>query len=311
MSLSDPQLPFGSATPVLKVVCVGVGVLLVACVLAPLIYLATEPVRPMLDYPFHRYFSRTLQIAAIAGAVGLALWLRISSPLSLGLVPNPQRIRDLGVGLAAGLLPVAALGAAYVLWDIYRPRKEIEWWGAGRILLSAGAVACIEEFFFRGVLLGLAARAMGAWRAAVAVSALFAVVHFVRPSRTVSEQVGWLSGFHQAWGALVGWPEWPLWFFGLCTLFLAGLILAWVTLRTRSLWAAIGLHAAWILAQQGLSLVAKFRVRPPEALLPWVGPNLVSGAVPTGLIPLLAIALSGLLLWLCLRHVPKRRTDLA
>jgi len=72
---------------------------------------------------------------------------------------------------------------------------------------------------------------------------------------------------------------------GMLSLLLAGLILAVATLRTRSLFLAIGLHAGWIIGQQGLQWAAKFRIKPPEALLPWIGPNVVSGAVPTGLVP--------------------------
>jgi hypothetical protein len=40
-----------------------------------------------------------------------------------------------------------------------------------------------------------------------------------------------------------------------------------------------------------------------SALLPWVGPNLVSGAVPTGILPLVALVATGLLVKLYLRHV--------
>jgi hypothetical protein len=37
--------------------------------------------------------------------------------------------------------------------------------------------------------------------------------------------------------------------------------------------------------------------------LPWVGPNLVSGAVPTGLVPLVALLVTGLLVKFYLHHV--------
>jgi membrane protease YdiL (CAAX protease family) len=83
---------------------------------------------------------------------------------------------------------------------------------------------------------------------------------------------------------------------------LVGLLLAAVTLRTRSLWLAIGLHAGWILGQQGFLTVARFRVKPEDAMLPWVGPNLVSGAVPTGLIPVAVLVFSAAIVWLWVRR---------
>jgi len=78
----------------------------------------------------------------------------------------------------------------------------------------------------------------------------------------------------------------------MATLFAAGMLLAWAAVRTRSLWLPIGLHAGWILGQQGLNWLAKYRVKPPEEFLPWIGPSLVSGVVPTGLLPLAAFAVT-------------------
>jgi hypothetical protein len=80
------------------------------------------------------------------------------------------------------------------------------------------------------------------------------------------------------------------------------LLLAAVTLKTQSLWPAIGLHAGWILAQQGFLAVVRFRVKPEDAMLPWIGPNLVSGAVPTGIIPVAVLLITFGMLWWWLRR---------
>jgi membrane protease YdiL (CAAX protease family) len=128
-------------------------------------------------------------------------------------------------------------------------------------------------------------------------------LHFLRPARIdTGAEVTWLSGWEQLLMIFHGAPPWPLLGYGIFTLLLAGGILAWVTLRTRSLWGAIGLHAGWILGQQGFLAVARLRVKPEEALLPWVGPNLVSGAVPTGIVPAAVLAFTGLLLWVLWRR---------
>jgi len=51
----------------------------------------------------------------------------------------------------------------------------------------------------------------------------------------------------------------------------------------------------WIAGQQGFQMIAEFQIKPADALLPWIGPNVVSGAVPTGLVPAAIILLSGVL----------------
>ena len=80
-------------------------------------------------------------------------------------------------------------------------------------------------------------------------------------------------------------------------------------MRTRSLFLPIGLHAGWIIGQQGLQWLAKFRVKPPDALLPWVGQNVVSGAVPTGLVPSGILLLTMALAIYYLRYVRTGRTS--
>jgi membrane protease YdiL (CAAX protease family) len=98
-------------------------------------------------------------------------------------------------------------------------------------------------------------------------------------------------------------PPGALLIFGAASLFVAGWILATAALGTRSLWLPIGLHAGWVFAQQTTNLALQNTGPGPAGSLPWVGPNLVSGAVPTGLIPLAALVLTGVLVRLYLRHV--------
>ena len=140
------------------------------------------------------------------------------------------------------------------------------------------------------------------WRAATGVSLAFAAVHFLRPGKREDSVVEWWSGFAQIIGFINAVPPPWLLFSAFVSLLIAGLILAGATLWTRSLWLAIGLHAGWIFCQQTLQWLAKYRVKPPEAFWPWIGPNVVSGAVPTGLLPLGALALTSLGLWYYLRN---------
>ena len=281
------------STPViLRLLAYFSGVLLLACLFSPPLFwagtaLAERGVLPFLDgFPFHRYFSRCIQVAALLMLWPAFRWIGIHRLGELGIERNPYWRRDLLAGLAIAIIPVVILAAGCLAFDVYRLKKVIPLVGFVRILATAGVVAVLEEFLFRGVLLGLCLRSMRPAAAVLVSSAAFAVVHFLRVAKSASEPaVGWLSGFAQLPLAFSGSPPWPLLEWGMLSLLLAGILLAVATLRTRSLFLPVGLHAGWIVGQQGLQWIAKFRAKPPEAFLPWVGPNLVNGAVPTGLIP--------------------------
>lgn len=287
--------------PILRIFLVLGGALLASCLASPWIYLgcqalAAAGILPALaDFPFHRYFSRVTQIAVIGGGLYLLWSLHIRSLAEFGLEKNRVRWTDLCAGVFLAAIPVAILTMLMVHLDFYKWREDPSFSVAIRIIGTAFVVGAIEEFLFRGVLLGLAVRAFGVAGAVVSVSLFFAVVHFLKPAKLRADSVNWASGFEQVAAIPAGWPSIDLVVWGVLTLFLAGLLLAVVTLKTRSLWLAIGIHAGWILGQQGTNWLAKYRVKPPEAALPWVGPSLVSGVVPTGILPLMALLVCALL----------------
>ena len=290
------------------------GVVLLACLLSPPLSwtgsrLAEMGVLPIVEgFPFHRYFSRSIQISAL-----LLLWpafrsIGIRRLSALGLKRNLRWKRDLSIGFLLAFIPVAALGAVYLANGVFAMKPEWAWTGFFRIAGTATAVSVLEEFLFRGVLLGLCLMAMpraaAAWISAIA----FAAVHFLRTSRQPLEApVTWLSGFQQLPLAFSSAPPWPLLGWGFLSLLIAGLLLAFAAMRTRSLFLPIGIHAGWILGQQGLQLFAKFSPKPSDILLPWVGPNVVSGAVPTGLIPSLVLVLTSLAIAVYLYHASRDR----
>lgn len=289
--------------PLVKILLYLLVVVLLAAVLSPPFYWLLHGV---LEYPFHRYFSRIAQVSAIVLLIPLLFWLRIRGVAEFGLKKNSGPGRDFFSGVALALVPVVVLGVVYFSFGIYKLQPDVQVLKLLRIVGTALVVAVIEEFLFRGVALGLTARVFGRWPAAVGVSAVFAVVHFLKPSKQSGETVEWWTGFAQIPGIFTALPTPTVLGFGLVSLFVAGMILALATLRTRSLWLAIGLHAGWILGQQGLQWIGKSRLKPADELLPWVGPNVVSGAVPTGLVPLFVLLLTGGAVWLYLRYAPER-----
>ena len=271
--------------------------ILLACLLAPPLYwvgdaLAVRGVLPFLrGFPFHRYFSRCLQVSALVLLLPAFRAAGIRKLAELGIERNPGWKRDLGAGFVIAFVPVAILATAYMGLDVYTLKKGIDAAGVLRICATAAAVPILEEFLFRGVLLGLCLRVLRPAGAALVSSVVFGAVHFLRVAKAAAQApVDWLSGFAQLPLAFSSAPPWPLLGWGFLSLVMAGLILAFTTLHTRSLFLAIDLHAGWILGQQGLQLVAKFHDdKNPERFLPWVGQNVVSGAVPTGIVPALVL----------------------
>ncbi len=281
-----------------KILLYLVVVVLAGAVLAPPIYWMLHET---VDFPFYRYLSRVTQVTAFILLGPLLFWLGIRSTREFGLERNPCAVRDALTGLFLALAPGVLFGAAFLMLDVYRIKQDLMPLLLLRIALTSGFVAVAEEFLFRGVLLGLAAKSFGRWPAAFGVSLAFAGVHFLRPGMQPGSGVEWWTGLAQILRIFDAAPPPSLWLAGFLSLLTAGLILAFAALRTRSLWLSIGLHAGWIFSQQALQWLAKYRVKPPEALMPWIGPNVVSGAVPTGLVPLGVLLLTGAGVWIYLR----------
>jgi len=269
-------------------------------------YLASAGISDWLaGFPFHRVLSRCLQVSLVVLLWPALRWIGLRRPSELNLRRNPLAAADAVTGfvLAAGI--VAALAAVYVFAGMFVPRPDAAWSGLWRIVPTAFAVAAVEEVVFRGVILGLCLWSLRR-HAAIGVSTLlFAVVHFIKPTRTEIEPgaVLWSSGLSELTTFVQNLPPWPLLVFAMTSLLVAGWILGSCAVRTRSLWLPFGLHAGWVLGQQTTNLFLRPASDLPDAWMPWVGPNLVSGAVPTGILPVIALLLTGYLVNRYLDHV--------
>lgn len=256
--------------------------------------------------PFHRYFSRSLQVAAIVLLWPLLRSLRIRSLREFGLLPNPRPWKDLVIGLVAGCFCMGLLTPLLLVFGFYVPRPEalsLMTHALPGILCTVVAVTLLEEFLFRGVLLGFFRQVMLAPVAVIASALIFAAVHFLHFSSRSSASLAprWWSGFEMLGSLGRTLPPLGIFFWAFSTLFVAGLLLGWLTVRTASLYPAIGLHAVWIFGQQLFNKAAIYEVTPPGGLLPLLGPSQCSGMVPVGILPLLCLILAGALATLLLR----------
>jgi membrane protease YdiL (CAAX protease family) len=260
------------------------AVVIVAALIAPLLFWSAQLLAAhglfsfLAKYDFETYFHRAALIAAV-----ILLWpfLRLSGVrriADLDLGPNPRWGNDLAAGVVLSMVPLLFCGALLVAFHVYSLRHIFVWSRLGKLLLASIAVPLIEEAFFRGIILGVLLKAGRKYLAILLVSALFAVVHFLKAPERTSAVVSWTSGFNSISHAFAQFGSPIMLLSAFATLFLIGCILANARVLTHSLWLSVGLHAGWIFGTGAFSLVARQQI----LALPWLGKNLLVGVIPLG-----------------------------
>ncbi|HEY6155179.1 MAG TPA: CPBP family intramembrane glutamic endopeptidase [Candidatus Udaeobacter sp.] len=274
-----------------------IGIVVVGALLAPILFwtaqaLAAHGVFPFLaKYDFDTFFHRAILVAAVLLLWPLLCLSNVRGPADLGLAPNPHFGRDVGAGLLLSIIPLLLCGALLIALHVYSFRHVFVWSRFGKVLLAAISVPFIEETFFRGIVLGILLRSGRKVLSVVAVSGLFAAVHFLKGSEHEPGIVTWTSGLQSISDAFAGFGDPMMVLAAFATLFLIGCILADARVLTRSLWLPIGLHAGWIFASGTFSWLS----RRQTVALPWLGKNLLVGIIPLGLA---AVTWMGMRLWL-------------
>ena len=261
------------------------------------------------EFPFYRVLSRCLQVSLIVLLWPALRWIGLRRPSDLGFRRNPVPLRDLLAGIVFATGTTGLLAGVLVVSGLFSVRPDPDLPVLARILGTAAVVSVIEEVVFRGVILGVCLWGLRPRGAILVTTLIFATVHFIKPSkaRLAADQVQWFSGLSETLGFAAGLPSPWILAFGVASLFVAGWILARAAVNTASLWLPIGLHAGWIFGVQAMNLFLKPGNADAAVQLPWVGPALVSGVVPTGLLPLACLALAGWLVRLYQRHVFRPR----
>jgi uncharacterized protein len=266
-----------------KILAYFIGIVVLGALMAPPLYWAGQALaargvlRFLGETEFQKFFNRGMLVAAVVLIWPTIRWLNISGRSDLGLEPDGGWLRRLVSGFVISGAMVAILAGGYIAGEVYRWKKVLAWEKMPQLLLSATVVALLEEALFRGGILGLFRRSLRPWTAIVWTSAIFAAVHFLKPDNAVTvANVHWLSGFEMVPHVFHQFSEPTLLLAGFTTIFVLGLMLADVTVRTRSLWMGIGLHAGLVFVKMSFS---KFTKR-EEAHLPWIGEELQIGLVP-------------------------------
>jgi membrane protease YdiL (CAAX protease family) len=248
--------------------------LIAAVVVAPIAALAVA--HAGWRFPFPRIFDRTVMVTLFLAMLWAARDLQLGALLARGF-KHPRKESSLRVlrGLAVSFCAIAILFAL----ALTAGGSDAANFGAvaSRVpgyILSAIAIAIIEEGFFRAFLLGGMRNDFGNMGALLASSAFYAVAHLVRsPAHfyvtryeptaglmNLAHSMDQLSHPASAIPTLIG-------------LFLLGFVLGKAYLLTGSVYFSIGLHCGFVL---GAKLWPKIIIN--HATQPWwiAGP----GAVP-------------------------------
>ncbi len=182
----------------------------------------------------HEHIAMDGSIPLSMGSTELALLLGVlissfimtriehKPPISYGL-DGPQRLRNFLWGLAFGFLSLSVLVAVLMVFGLLRfDGVRLSALGAVRYAAEWGVVFLLvgmyEEYTLRGYLLATLSRGIGFWWSAVILSVVFGSLHF---SNSGESPVGIFSA-----GAI-------------------GLLFCLSLWYLKTLWWAIGFHAAW------------------------------------------------------------------
>jgi membrane protease YdiL (CAAX protease family) len=247
---------------------------------------------------FGRYFNRALMLSALVllpfllrrlrflradgGTAAKRLWEKL--PWKTALIQTLA-----GCLIATGVL----CGFASLLESMgyFAPNKKSVILGRvlSQVLVPAVGVSLVEEWLFRGLLLGLWLRYARPLTACIGASLLFAVLHFVEPPLgwRVLDPTHWLAGFSLLGGVLAHFTCGIFILTEFVPMLAVGLALAWARLRSGALWLPIGLHIGWIIALKFFTMTHQFAAaKKPNEL--WLG----VGDLRTGLLPLFALAVT-------------------
>lgn len=251
-----------------------------------------------------RYFSRSLIVSALA-TLPLLIWrIRILGGNDKGVMS----LRKTSWNLAAAQLLMGCLIAGCLVWCLVlvlenqgafvRDSKDPSFRQLmGKVLLPTLAAPLIEEWLFRGLLLGLWLRSARPLSACLGTSLIFAFLHFLSPPEgfQIANPQAPGAGFELLAVILFHFTELQFFITDFATLFVVGMILAWTRVATGSLWMAIGLHAGWVFTFKCATIY--YDAAANHWLRPWgVGEN-----VRSGLLPMLSLVITAGLCHLAMR----------
>lgn len=230
----------------------GLMIAALACI-AAFSYPAWLLLHPHFDFPFHRVGERIGMLALLLGFIAVARRTGLSDKTSLGYgLSRRLFMRELLTALAIGVVTMVAVvvvmaALGLLSWTDAAATGDVRY---ARLitarLLSALAVAFIEETFLRGAMFTAIDRESGTRMAIVLTAVIYSATHFFASYHIPPEQVSSSSGIALLGGTLHLFSH-PL---GIADAFLCllavGGVLASIRAATGNIAACIGLHAGWV-----------------------------------------------------------------
>lgn len=258
-----------------------------------------------------RYFSRCLLVSALVLLPFLIRRVKRipdrgnRAEFALRKQSLARRGAQLGTGLIIGVVALGSLALILHFTGASEPNgKSVSFSKIlSKALVPALGAGVIEEWVFRGLLLGLWLRACSVKTAWIGSSLMFSFLHFLKPLNgiEIADPYAWHAGL-EILSSILGHFTDPTFFvieFG--TLAFLGMILAYSRIRSHSLCFAIGLHAGLVFALKTFSMTQA--LNPDSPLHPWfIGSDLKSG-----LLPLAALGICMIATVFCLRRLTERQ----
>lgn len=261
----------------LRFILVFAGILLLSAVLAPVLH-------HFLSYSFPRIFNRIVMVGALL-AVVIFVRFRKEMFVRFGIDWRKDSRRFfwtgfLTVSVVLVLFTVIQLflGNAHVSLRDYAGQK----WAYKIFSCIGGAllIGIMEEFFFRGfIFTSLRDKTFrGSVPLAMVVTSLFySALHFVSIRKPViSQDPGFLDSLKMIAAPIQSFADWQAVWPAAIGLFLFGMVLNYCVVRTRSLYASIGLHAGAVLFVRTVGLFIAFSEK--DVLL-WSTKKVYDGAL--------------------------------
>lgn len=261
----------------LKFLAVFAGILLVSAVLAPVL-------SHFLPYSFARIFNRVVMVSALL-AVVIFVRFRKEMLVRFGMDWRQDSRRLFWTGfLTVSAVLVLFTAFQLLMGNAFFSLRDLSWqrWVAKLAGIIAGSllIGCMEEFFFRGFIFSSLRDKLfrGSVPLAMTVTSLFyASIHFISIRKPViSPDPGFMDSLKMIAAPIQSFANWQAVWPAAIGLFLFGMVLNYCAVRTRSLYASIGVHAGAVLFVRAVGLFVGFM---EKNVLLWSTKKVYDGAL--------------------------------
>lgn len=236
-----------------KLVIVFFAVLIISALLTPVVYSLLSSISTTFQYPFSRVFDRVAMIVVVIGVFFYRSNLMgfVLNKASLVSICNPRILLPFLVGLIITLMASSLVIIILNIKGVFILRVfefKLVLLKLLKIFPAAILIACIEEVFFRNIVLKEFILRQKILQGILITSILYSVCHFISPVYDFTyDNFNFLAGIYYLFQVCERFLYGEI-YLGIFGLFLVGMVLGYTYWRTQSLAFCIGLHSGWIIS---------------------------------------------------------------